>query len=654
MRANRNWTFRGVVVFVLVLEGVGCGGGGGGGSNTPAPVAANTTSLSTNLTAAQVVGASTETGTASAALTLNLDDRTLSGTVTLTGLTATGATIRSGFAGEQGPAIVTLQQDNATRWSVPPNTVLAQADRNALDAGGIHVLVTTSAHPAGAVRGQLLRGGVTVQFVNLAGTQEVPLLTSAATGVGAITLNRSSGAIAVHVNTVGLDNAIAAHVHRAIAGVNGPILVGLSQDPADPKHWFSADDAALDAAGLQALDAAQLYLNVHSPANPGGEIRAQIVPSTMAVLFVTLSGAEEVPPVATSARAMGAVTFDPAFPTGNIAVHLNTSGLDDAAMAHVHQGTVGANGPVLIGLNRDPNEVKHWQSDAAVLNSAGIQAFNAGDLYLNVHTPANPNGAVRGQIVPENAPPPNTGSFRVVSTTPSAGANLTSFPSQVVVTFNRAVDAASVTTGSVLFTASGGDGSFGDGNEMGITPTAINASGSTATIDLSSVTVANDTFQVSLKGTGTAVIADLNGNVLDGNGDNAAGGDFVSAFSVTSTSVVTFEFIQTNIFTPSCALSGCHAGPSPQQGMNLSAGQAYAAIVSVPSTEVPSLLRVNPGKPDESYLVHKIAGTAAVGGRMPLGGPPLSDNLIQSMRDWIAAGALNTGDLPAPPPPPGY
>ena len=58
------------------------------------------------------------------------------------------------------------------------------------------------------------------------------------------------------------------------------------------------------------------------------------------------------------------------------------------------------------------------------------------------------------------------------------------------------------------------------------------------------------------------------------------------------------------------------------------------------SAEVPGLLRVNPGNPDQSYLVQKIQGNAAVGGRMPPDGPPyLTQVQIDLVRGWIAAGA---------------
>lgn len=99
------------------------------------------------------------------------------------------------------------------------------------------------------------------------------------------------------------------------------------------------------------------------------------------------------------------------------------------------------------------------------------------------------------------------------------------------------------------------------------------------------------------------------------------------------------------IFTANCALSGCHAAPSPQENQNLTAGQAYANIVNVSSMQLPTMNRVTPGEPDSSYLVHKIQGTQVfVGGsgqRMPFGGNRLPQSQINTIRNWIQEGALN-------------
>jgi len=98
-----------------------------------------------------------------------------------------------------------------------------------------------------------------------------------------------------------------------------------------------------------------------------------------------------------------------------------------------------------------------------------------------------------------------------------------------------------------------------------------------------------------------------------------------------------FAQIQATIFTPVC--TGCHAGASAPVGLRLDAGNSYASLVNFASVEVPNLQRVNPGNPDTSYLVQKIQGIASVGGRMPLGGPALTQAQIDLVRGWIAAGA---------------
>jgi hypothetical protein len=98
--------------------------------------------------------------------------------------------------------------------------------------------------------------------------------------------------------------------------------------------------------------------------------------------------------------------------------------------------------------------------------------------------------------------------------------------------------------------------------------------------------------------------------------------------------------IQENVFSAIC--TNCHAGAAAPQGLRLEEGMSHAMLVNVPSVEVPALDRVEPGNPDDSYLVQKIEGTAAVGGRMPLGGAALPQETIAAIRQWITDGALAT------------
>ena len=105
--------------------------------------------------------------------------------------------------------------------------------------------------------------------------------------------------------------------------------------------------------------------------------------------------------------------------------------------------------------------------------------------------------------------------------------------------------------------------------------------------------------------------------------------------------VSVFSEIQSTVFSPICA--ECHGAGFASAGLNLAEGSSFAEIVGVPSTQVSSLSRIEPGDPDNSYLVQKIEGTAAFGGRMPLGGARLPQDRIDLIRQWVTDGALPIG-----------
>ncbi|MBT8399375.1 MAG: hypothetical protein KJO98_02765, partial [Rhodothermia bacterium] len=90
------------------------------------------------------------------------------------------------------------------------------------------------------------------------------------------------------------------------------------------------------------------------------------------------------------------------------------------------------------------------------------------------------------------------------------------------------------------------------------------------------------------------------------------------------------------LFEQTCARAGCHAGPVAQMDLFLTSSQFYASTVDVPSTERPDLKRVDPGNPEESYLMMKVNGSPdIVGLPMPMTGEKLSEDEIQLIEDWI-------------------
>ncbi len=135
-----------------------------------------------------------------------------------------------------------------------------------------------------------------------------------------------------------------------------------------------------------------------------------------------------------------------------------------------------------------------------------------------------------------------------------------------------------------------------------------------------------------------------NGNGLDQNGNPIASSS--SASSSSSSSIVTADFdsIQNNVFTAIC--TRCHIGAGAPEGLQLDAAHSYGLLVGVPSVEQPSVLRVKPGDPNNSYLIQKLEGAPTIsGGQMPLGGPYLPQATIDAIAQWIIDGAAMSPEV---------
>jgi hypothetical protein len=107
---------------------------------------------------------------------------------------------------------------------------------------------------------------------------------------------------------------------------------------------------------------------------------------------VTLSGKNEVPPVNTSASGEGTISIAD---DGAVGGSVTTKGVQGTA-AHIHMGKEGANGPVIVPFTKEGETYK--APAGAKLNADQMKAFQAGDLYFNVHSEANKGGEIRGQL----------------------------------------------------------------------------------------------------------------------------------------------------------------------------------------------------------------------------------------------------------------
>ena len=110
---------------------------------------------------------------------------------------------------------------------------------------------------------------------------------------------------------------------------------------------------------------------------------------------VMLSGDQEVPPVKTPASGNGVISVGN---DGSVKGMVTTTGIT-ATAAHIHIGAAGKNGPIIVPLAKSGDN--GWSVPAgAKLNDDQLKAFKAGDLYVNVHSTANPGGEIRGQLKP--------------------------------------------------------------------------------------------------------------------------------------------------------------------------------------------------------------------------------------------------------------
>jgi hypothetical protein len=110
--------------------------------------------------------------------------------------------------------------------------------------------------------------------LKLSGDNEVPPVQTMASGSGTITI-AADGAVTGSVKTTGVAG-VAAHIHVGATGKNGPVIIPLLK-VADGE-WAVPPGAKLNDEQMKSYKAGELYVNVHSDANKGGEIRAQLAP----------------------------------------------------------------------------------------------------------------------------------------------------------------------------------------------------------------------------------------------------------------------------------------------------------------------------------------------------------------------------------------
>ncbi|HEY0768300.1 MAG TPA: CHRD domain-containing protein [Steroidobacteraceae bacterium] len=237
----------------------------------------NTAAMAATMAPAQIFPAPTSGASGTANVSVELDTGAISGKVKLSGLVATAVTVNEGFAGATGAAVIALTPNAAStgEWDLPANALLSAEQVTALMQGKLYAIASSAAHPKGEIRGQLVPDNVMVTFSHMAVSQETAGLGIVASGVAATTVDTNANTLTVHVNSTGVDDAMAAQVATGAVGASAAKMAELTKDSVNMGHW-STELAAISAAEVGNFKARKWQVSVATPAEPNGAIRGQI------------------------------------------------------------------------------------------------------------------------------------------------------------------------------------------------------------------------------------------------------------------------------------------------------------------------------------------------------------------------------------------
>jgi hypothetical protein len=220
---------------------------------------------------------------------------------------------------------------------------------------------------------------------HMRGDQEVPPVSTAARGGCIGVLNQGAATFDVTcVHNVASANIM--HIHAGAPGVNGPILF----DMGDPTSPVTTTWTGMSGANISDMLAGNLYVNIHSPGRPAGEIRGQILSRTVDTVAFTMSGAQVVPASGSAATANCSADLDSAATALDISC---THNVPSPASAHLHRAPSASTGPIVFTF---PSPASPLNANVP-LAAVDVASFAATFLYLDVHGASSAND-IRGQI----------------------------------------------------------------------------------------------------------------------------------------------------------------------------------------------------------------------------------------------------------------
>jgi hypothetical protein len=224
-----------------------------------------------NLTGGQEVPSIATAATGFATVTLNTAQTNIHVTLTVTNFTntITASHFHKGMFGQNGGVQFNIGSFAGTidaDWAAPTAANIAD-----LQANRLYLNVHSTVFPGGEIRGQVRLFGATTFGASLNQAQEVPPTGSAGAGYADLTLDNALN-LHLELSATGLSGAVTgAHIHRGATGTNGPVIIDIGAF-----SGTTSADFVLTPTQRDELRGGLYYLNIHTGAFPGGEIRGQI------------------------------------------------------------------------------------------------------------------------------------------------------------------------------------------------------------------------------------------------------------------------------------------------------------------------------------------------------------------------------------------
>jgi hypothetical protein len=269
-------------------------------------------------------------------------------------------------------------------------STIMNADLDSLIHNDWYVNIHSVNFPNGEIRGQLIRVGLIGFNASLDGSQETPPVITAGSGTAFAVLDNDLKSLTYQISYAQLSSGFtASHFHQGAFGISGGVI--------EPITAFKGNTAQGIWSGFSDnlvinLIKGNIYLNVHTALNPGGEIRGQLWMNNGIGFSANLNTAQDLFHVQSGATGTAWMLYA----DDTLKFQITFGGLSSGFYeAHIHQGVPGVNGKVVHNLFFKDSTLNSFASD---LDDTTKSDLINGSLYVNIHTYNYPGGELRGQI----------------------------------------------------------------------------------------------------------------------------------------------------------------------------------------------------------------------------------------------------------------